>query len=187
VKTAAPIFFRSSAEWRAWLELNHDQELELLVGFYKTATGKPTLTWSESVDEALCFGWIDGVRRRIDDSRYSIRFTPRKQGSAWSRINLAKVKASTAVGKMRPAGMAKYDQRRLDKQAIYSFEQAKVEFDEEFARVFSGHRRAWEFFQNQAPSYRKRATWWVMSAVKAETRAARLQRLMEISGQRRAL
>jgi uncharacterized protein YdeI (YjbR/CyaY-like superfamily) len=177
-----PIYFSSPGEFRAWLEEHHETETEVWVGYWKKATGKPSLVWSEAVDEALCFGWIDGVLRGIDDERHVQRFTPRKPASNWSAINVAKVERLRAEGRMRPAGEAAFARRRDDRSGIYSYEQrhnARLEPDEQ-AR-FEANAAAWEYFASRPPSYRKPALWWVVSAKKPETRERRLATLIEQS------
>jgi len=176
-----PTFFPTPAAFRKWLETNHASAAELLVGFYKRDSGKPSITWPESVDQALCFGWIDGVRRRIDDVSYSIRFTPRKQISSWSAINIARVAELTKLGLMRPAGLRAFEQRRKDKSAIYSYENAVRTFDPSDEKTFRANRKAWQFFNAQAPSYRRVCIYWVTSAKKEETRARRLATLISDS------
>lgn len=176
-----PTFFPTPAAFRKWLETNHASATELLVGFYKRGSGKPSITWPESVDQALCFGWIDGVRRRIDDVSYSIRFTPRKQISNWSAINIARVAELTKLGLMRPAGLRAFEQRREDKSAIYSYENAVQTFDPSDEKTFRANRKAWQFFNAQAPSYRRVCIYWVTSAKKEETRARRLATLINDS------
>jgi len=176
-----PTFFPTPAAFRKWLERNHASAAELLVGFYKRGSGKPSITWPESVDQALCFGWIDGVRRRIDDVSYSIRFTPRKQISNWSAINIARVAELTKLGLMRPAGLRAFEQRREDKSAIYSYENAVRTFDPADEKTFRANRKAWQFFNAQAPSYRRVCIYWVTSAKKEETRARRLATLISDS------
>jgi len=181
---AKPLFFPSPADFRAWLEKNHDQQKELLVGFYKKGSGKPSITWPESVDQALCFGWIDGVRRSCDEFSYTIRFTPRKPGSTWSAINIGRVRELAAAGLMRPAGMQAFEGRLARKSAIYSYEQrAEAQFDAAGERRFRANQRAWEFFQQQPPGYRRLCTFWAMSARQEETRARRLDRLIADSEQ----
>jgi uncharacterized protein YdeI (YjbR/CyaY-like superfamily) len=173
------IYFASAAEFGAWLEEHHADATEVLVGFWRVATDRPSLTWPESVDEALRFGWIDGVRLRVDAERYTIRFTPRKPGSNWSRINLAKVEALRAAGRMRPAGEAAWAARRTDREGVYSFERreaARLEAEQEAA--FRADPQAWDWFQAQAPSYRRTAIHWVISAKRPETRAKRLATLI---------
>jgi uncharacterized protein YdeI (YjbR/CyaY-like superfamily) len=174
------IYFESPAAFRKWLEKNHDKADELLVGFHKRDSGKPSMTWPESVDEALCFGWIDGVRKSVDDERYTIRFTPRKQKSIWSAVNLRKMEALLKAGRVAPAGMAAYERRPKDK-APYSFEQRPESFGPEYEKQFRANRKAWAFFESQPPGYRRIAMWFVLSAKKDETRQRRLQHVIEIS------
>ena len=174
--TADPRFFSSAAEWRAWLEKNHDRADELVVGFWKKATGKPSMTWSESVDEALCFGWIDAIRRRIDDDSYSIRFTRRKPTSNWSAVNVAKMAQLEADGRMTDAGRAAFAHRREDRTGIYSYEQGgDVAFDDADRRA---DKAAWAYWSAAAPSYRKVVMHWVTSAKRPETRAKRMAELV---------
>jgi uncharacterized protein YdeI (YjbR/CyaY-like superfamily) len=177
-----PIYFNSPAEFGAWLEEHHDSETELLLGYWKANTGKPSLTWSEAVDEALCYGWIDGVRRSVDDERHVQRFTPRKPSSTWSAVNVAKIEKLRAEGRMRPAGEAAFALRREDKTGIYSHEQAHdpVLAPDEEARL-RANAEAWAFFQAAPPSYRNPALWWVIRAKKPVTRARRLATLIEDS------
>jgi uncharacterized protein YdeI (YjbR/CyaY-like superfamily) len=177
-----PTFFATPAEFYAWLEANHETETELLVGYYKTGSGKPSMTWSESVDQALCFGWIDGVRRSIDGESYSIRFTPRKADSTWSEVNIKKVAALTEQGLMRPAGIAAFENRREAKTGIYSYEQRdNAVLSEAEQQRLQANPQAWEYFQSKAASYRKAAVWWVVSAKREETREKRLATLIELS------
>ncbi len=176
-----PKFFVHPVAWRDWLEKHHDKHTELLVGFYKKDSGKPSITWPESVDGALCFGWIDGVRRRIDELSYSIRFTPRKPSSTWSAINIRRVEELIEQRLMHPAGMKAFEARREDRSRIYSFEQDRVEFESAQDRQFKANRTAWKFFQTQPLSYRRPATWWVVSAKREETRKRRLATLIEVS------
>ena len=173
-----PRFFATPADFRAWLEENHARKAELVVGFWKKASGEPSITWEESVVEALCFGWIDGVRRTIDDDAYTIRFTPRRPKSIWSARNLKTMQALIEEGRVAPAGLAVYEARDEAKTNRYSFERDSVAFDEEQERTFRKNRKAWDFFQSQPPSYRKPATHWVVSAKKPETRAKRLAQLI---------
>jgi uncharacterized protein YdeI (YjbR/CyaY-like superfamily) len=176
-----PTFFPTPAAFRKWLETNHPSATELLVGFYKKDSGKPSITWPESVDQALCFGWIDGVRRRIDDVSYSIRFTPRKQISNWSAINIARVAELTRLDLMRPAGLRAFEQRREEKSAIYAYENALRTLDPADEKTFRANRKAWKFFNAQAPSYRRVCIYWITSAKKDETRARRLTTLINDS------
>lgn len=176
-----PVFFPKQSDFRKWLEKNHDKETEVLVGFYKVGSGKPSLTWSQSVDEALCFGWIDGVRKSIDEESYSIRFTPRKPKSIWSAINIKKVEELTKQGLMHPAGLAAFNKRDENKSKIYAYEREHAKLDKEFEKRFKSNKKAWAFFQLQAPYYRKVATYWVMSAKQEATRISRLEKLIKAS------
>lgn len=182
-----PQYFASAADFRRWLETHHDAHRELVVGFHKVGTGTPSMTWTESVREALCFGWIDGVRRRIDDERYSIRFTPRKAGSIWSAVNLQHVDALIAEGRMQTAGLAAYEARTDAKSKVYAFEQTEVAFSAHDLAQFTETPHALEFFERQPAGYRKQATWWVISAKQAATRARRLAQLVACSGNRERL
>jgi uncharacterized protein YdeI (YjbR/CyaY-like superfamily) len=176
-----PVFFPTPAEFRKWLKRNHATATELLVGFYKVDSGKPSITWPESVDEALCVGWIDGIRRRIDDRSYCIRFTPRKPTSSWSSVNIRRVKALSKEGRMRPGGLKAYKARKENKVGIYSYEQRPNELPDPYSRLIKKNRKAWEYLQSCPPSYKKAVTWWVISAKKEETRIFRLQTLIEDS------
>jgi uncharacterized protein YdeI (YjbR/CyaY-like superfamily) len=178
----SPEFFATPAEFEAWLEDHHETTTELLVGFHRRKSGRPSLTWAESVEVALCFGWIDGVRRGLDDDSYTIRFTPRKPDSHWSRINVAKAQELIADGRMRPAGRAAFERRRADRTARASYERdepAELEPDQE--QRLRANEPAWAFFSTQPPWYRRTATHWVTSAKRPETRERRLQRLIEDS------
>jgi uncharacterized protein YdeI (YjbR/CyaY-like superfamily) len=183
-----PTFFATPAEWRAWLEKHHATEPELLVGFYKKGSGRPSITWPESVDEALCYGWIDGVRRSLGDEAYTIRFTPRKKRSFWSNVNIRRVGELIAEGRMRPAGLAAFEVRTGERSGVYSFEQKDpVAFDAAMEREFRADAAAWAYFQSCPPWYRRTATWWVVSAKKEETRAKRLATLIAESAAGRAI
>ncbi len=182
-----PAFFATPAAFRSWLEAHHATETELLVGFYKKGSGKPSITWPESVDEALCVGWIDGVRRRIDDVSYSIRFTPRKRGSIWSAINIARAGELTTLGQMRPAGLKAFEARIEAKSRVYAYENALRALDPKDEKTFRANRKAWKFFNEQARSYCRVALYWVTSAKKEETRACRLATLIEDSANGRRL
>ena len=173
-----PRFFATAAEFRAWLAAHHTTEPELLVGFYKTGSGVPSITWPESVDEALCFGWIDGVRRRLDERRYTIRFTPRRPGSTWSEVNTRRMEELIAAGRVAPAGLAAYAARDEAKTAQYSYEARNRPLDPEYEAEFRAHPAAWEWFQAQAPSFQRTAQWWVMSARQEPTRRRRLAQLV---------
>lgn len=183
----APRFFTDPGKWREWLSQNYSTELELLVGFYKRSTGKPSMTWPESVDVALCFGWIDGVRRSVDNESYSIRFTPRKARSIWSAVNIRRVEELSRAGLMHPAGLQKFELRSAERSSIYAFEQKNIEFDNLQRASFRADKAAWKFFQGQANWYQRTATWWVISAKREETRAKRLASLIECSGRGRTL
>jgi uncharacterized protein YdeI (YjbR/CyaY-like superfamily) len=176
-----PIFFSDQKAFRKWLEKNHKKETEVLVGFYKVSTGKPTLTWSESVDQALCFGWIDGVRTSINDESYQIRFTPRKATSNWSAVNIKKISELTKKGLMMPAGIAAFKNRKEKNSEIYSYENEEAVFPPEFEKKFKANKKAWKYFEALAPGYRKTSKSWVMSAKQETTREKRLAMLIEDS------
>src|SRR6187549_2738244 len=168
-----PTFFPAQSHFRKWLEKYHEKETELLVGFYKVDSGKPSMTWSQSVDEALCFGWIDGVRKSIDKDSYQIRFTRRKSTSIWSAINIKKIEELTKQGLMEPAGLASFEKRTEGKSKIYSYEKEKVELTPRFKKKFKANKKAWDYFQSLAPSYKKVSTHWVMSTKQETTRIKR--------------
>jgi uncharacterized protein YdeI (YjbR/CyaY-like superfamily) len=172
-----PKYFKSRAVFREWLQDHHDTAIELLVGFRKRASGKPSMTWSESVDQALCFGWIDGVRRSIDESSYCIRFTPRKPRSIWSRVNIARFRKLEAEGLVAPMGAKAFEQGH-ELTAHYSYENAPRELTGPDLVRFKANARAWAYFQSSAPSYRKVVLWWVLSAKRPETRERRLATLI---------
>lgn len=176
-----PTFFKTPATFRRWLARHHGDTAELLVGFYKKESGKGGITYSEALDEALCFGWIDGVRRSRDEVSYTIRFTPRKPRSNWSAVNVRHVTRLIAAGRMQPPGMAAYERRTADK-AGYSYEERPTRLSPTLAKRFRAARQAWTFFQAQPPGYRRTATFWVMSAKREETRERRLASLIEHSG-----
>lgn len=176
-----PTFFASPGDFRRWLQRNAREAQELLVGFYKTGSGKPSITWPEAVDEALCFGWIDGVRKRVDDVSYTIRFTPRKPGSIWSSVNIRRARALLEEGRMTPAGVAAFDARRENKSGVYSYEQRPDDLIEPYAGMLARNAAANRFFKQQTASYRRAATWWVISAKKEETRLKRARTLIELS------
>jgi uncharacterized protein YdeI (YjbR/CyaY-like superfamily) len=176
-----PIFFPTPADFRRWLEENHERETELLVGFYKVGSGKPSMTWSEAVDQALCFGWIDGVRRAIDAESYSNRFTPRRAKSNWSAVNIKKVEELTAQGLMQPAGLAAYEKREESRSKIYVYENAPKQFSDEFEKRFRANLKAWNFFEKQANWYKKQMVSWVMTAKQETTRERRLEKLIAAS------
>ena len=176
---AEPIFFATPAAFRKWLMKNHATSREQWIGFYRKASGRPSITWPESVDEALCVGWIDGLRKTIDAESYKIRFTPRKQESNWSAVNIARVKELTKEGRMQPAGLAAYARRKEEKSGIYAYEnRKKAVFDEADEKQFRANRPAWEFFQRQPPSYRQNVIWALATAKKEETRRRKLEKLI---------
>ena len=181
-----PVFFKDQKAMFAWFKKNHKKEMEVLVGFYKKGTGKPSVTWPESVDVALCYGWIDGVRKGVDEETYTIRFTPRKAGSIWSAINIAKIQKLTDEGQMRPEGLAAFAKKTEKKSLIYSYEQKGLELTPEYEQQFKANAAAWHGFMEFPPSYRKTAGHWVMSARQEATRQKRLETLMADSaaGQR---
>lgn len=186
--TAEPIFFATPVDFRAWLHEHHATEREQWVGFYKVGSGRPSITWPESVDEALCYGWIDGLRRSIDDASYMIRFTPRKPNSNWSAVNIGRVAELTAQGRMQPAGLAAFDRRRNETSAIYSYEQSvQAALDQVDEQQLQANPAAWQFFQAQPRSYRQAAVRWVISAKKLDTRRSRLARLIDDSAQGRTV
>lgn len=178
-----PTFFAKQSGFRNWLKKNHKKETELIVGFYKVNSGKQSITWSQSVDEALCFGWIDGVRTSIDKDSYQIRFTPRKPTSIWSAINIKKVEALIKQGLMHPAGLASFEKRKEERSKVYSFENEEMEFTRDFEKKFKANKTAWKYFQLLAASYKKTSKHWVMSAKQETTRLKRLNQLIEESEQ----
>jgi uncharacterized protein YdeI (YjbR/CyaY-like superfamily) len=174
-----PIFFRDTAEFRKWLEVNHQTETELLVGYYKVGTKKPSMTWSKSVDEALCFGWIDGIRKSIDEESYCNRFTPRNPKSNWSAVNIKKVEQLIRQGKMMPGGLAAFEKRTEARSEIYSYENKPEQFSPELESRFRENKAAWEFFSRQSTSYKKTVMFYVMGAKQETTRFSRLDKLMQ--------
>ena len=183
-----PTFFATPDELRAWLAEHHEARDELWVGFHKKATGRSSVTWPQAVDQALCFGWIDGVRKSLGDESYKIRFTPRKSRSTWSAINVRRYGELLAEGLVAPAGVAAFERRAEDRTAIYSYENRdKAVFEDEQEARFRADAAAWEWFQAQPPSYRRTATYWVVSAKRPETRERRLTRLIEDSAAGRTI
>ena len=182
-----PEFFRTSADFGCWLEKNHATATELWVGFYKKDSGKPSLTWVESVDQALCFGWIDGIRKRIDEISYQIRFTPRQRGSIWSAINIKRAKELVRQKQIRPAGLTAFAARIENKSGIYSYEQRSTELNQPYANLLKKNKAASNFFERQPRSYRKMIGWWIISAKKEETRMARLVKLISESAKGKRL
>jgi uncharacterized protein YdeI (YjbR/CyaY-like superfamily) len=182
-----PEFFRTPADFRNWLEKNHATATELWVGFYKKHSGKPSITWPESVDQALCFGWIDGIRKRVDEISYKIRFTPRQRGSIWSAINVKRAEQLLKQEQMRPIGLKAFAARIENKSGIYSYEQRSTELGQPYAKLLKKNKTAWNFFQTQPPSYKKIVGWWIVSAKKEETRMARLAKLISESAKGKRL
>ncbi len=183
-----PTFFPTPADFRAWLQAHHDKFRELLVGFHKKSSGKPSITWPESVQVALCFGWIDGVRKSRDETSYTIRFTPRKPTSNWSSININLVRRLTKQGLMHPAGLKVFAARNAKKSATYSYEQRKhPKFTRELERQFHANKSAWEFFRSQAPWYQRVTTFWVIGAKREETKLKRLSELIGHSQRQRRI
>jgi len=176
-----PVFFATAQDFRNWLHRHHETHTELLVGFYRVKSGRASMSWPESVDEALCYGWIDGVRRSIDEQSYSIRFTPRKKDSIWSAVNIKKVEVLKDKGLMMEAGLKAYSFRTEKKSAIYSHESEMKELSEALQQRFELHEEAWGFFNAQAPSYKKRIIHWIMSAKQEATRLSRLQKTITAS------
>lgn len=180
-------YFKSASDFRQWLETNHASVRELWVGLYKKDSGRGGMTYAEAIDEALCFGWIDGLKKRVDNLSYTHRFTPRKPRSIWSRINIQHAERLTKAGRMMPAGLKAYAARDPMKSGVYSFENAVRKLALADERRFKADKTAWAFFQQQPPGYRRLAIWWVVRAKKKETRARRLAQLMADSGKARRL
>lgn len=181
-------FFKTQQEFRQWLETNHNKKTELIVGYYKVGTGKTSITWSQSVDQALCFGWIDGVRKSIDEDSYCIRFTPRRKNSIWSAINIKKIEELTKAGLIKPEGLNAFSNRIDEKSKIYSHEKPTSTLDPHFEKQFTQNKIAWNFFLNQPPSYKKVIIHWIMSAKQDKTKQARLEKtIIESEQQKRVL
>jgi uncharacterized protein YdeI (YjbR/CyaY-like superfamily) len=176
-----PKFFKNQADFRKWLEINHKKETELVVGFYKRESGKHSMTWSQSVDEALCFGWIDGIRKSIDKKSYCIRFTPRRQSSTWSAVNIRKIEELIKQGLMQPAGLEIYKHRKVEKSGVASYESEAKQLDKSYEMKFKVNKTAWEFFTKQAPSYQKTIIHWIMTAKQETTRITRLEKIINES------
>jgi len=171
-----PLFFAKQKEFRKWLKENHKKATEVLVGYYKVASGKPSITWSQSVDEALCFGWIDGVRRSIDSESYYNRFTPRRPNSNWSAINIKKVEMLIENGLMQSAGLEAFNKRKEEKSKVYSFENEAKKLPPPYEKQFKANKKAWEYYTSQAPSYQKMVAHWIISAKQEKTRLSRLEK-----------
>ena len=180
-------FFKTPLAFRKWLAANHSTSKELWVGFYKKGSGKPSIDWPASVEEALCFGWIDGIRKRIDDVSYQIRFTPRRPSSTWSTVNIKIAERLSKQKRMQPAGLKAFAARKESRSGIYSYEQRSPELVEPYARKLKRNKAAWDFFQAQPASYRKMMNWFIVSAKLEETRTKRLDRLIEASVQGRRM
>ena len=176
-----PTFFKTPADFRKWLTKHHASAAELWVGFHKKDSGKQSITWPESVDEALSYGWIDGVRKKVDETSYKIRFTPRRPRSIWSAVNIKRVAELTRDSRMQPAGEKAFAARLENKSGIYAYEQRQPELPETYAKELRKNRAAAKFFESQPPSYRKLAMWWIVSAKQEETRRKRLRKLIEAS------
>ncbi|WP_269233921.1 YdeI/OmpD-associated family protein [Flavobacterium flavigenum] len=182
-----PTFFATPEQFRFWLENHHQTETELLVGFYKVNTKKPSMSWSESVDQALCFGWIDGIRKTIDEESYSIRFTPRKKSSIWSVINIKKVEQLTKAGLMTEAGKKAFELKSEERSGIYSHEREAYILDPELEKLFKANKPAWDFFEKQAPSYKRVVIHLIMSAKQQKTRLSRLEKAITASAERKRI
>jgi uncharacterized protein YdeI (YjbR/CyaY-like superfamily) len=180
-------YFKSPGEFRRWLEKNHATTRELWVGYYKKRSGQPSMTWPESVDQALCFGWIDGIRKRVDDLRYTIRFTPRKRESIWSAVNIKRAQELSDKGLMKHPGMTEFNARKENKSGIYSYEQRSDKLEAPYEERLRQDKAAWNFFYAQPPSYRKAISWWVVSAKQEATRFKRLEKLMKESAKGKRL
>jgi uncharacterized protein YdeI (YjbR/CyaY-like superfamily) len=180
-------FFKTPSDFRKWLEPHHATAQELWVGYYKKDSGKPSITWPESVDEALCFGWIDGLRKSVDATSYKIRFTPRRPRSIWSAVNIRRAQELITTGRMQPAGLKAFEARTEDRSRVYSYEQEDKPLDEQYAKQLRANRRAWKFFQAQTPGYQKMMTRWIVSAKKEETRLKRLAQLIAESAEGRTI
>ncbi len=187
MKGTKATFFETPADFHQWLAKHHAQASELLVGLRKKDSGKPSITWPESVDEALCFGWIDGIRRTLDETSYTIRFTPRRPGSKWSAVNIRRARELIAEGRMAPAGLAAFGKRVAGPARSYVPSEHTGELPAVYGRELKANREAWDFFRAQAPSYRKKLVWWVTSAKNEATRLRRLERLIEASAGGRRL
>ncbi|HEY1768762.1 MAG TPA: YdeI/OmpD-associated family protein [Chthoniobacterales bacterium] len=182
-----PLFFASPEELRSWFKENHATAAEIWLGYHKKNSGHASVTWPESLDEALCVGWIDGIRKSIDRQSYKIRFTPRRRGSIWSAVNIRRAVALTSKGRMTPAGRKAFAARKENKSGIYSYEQRRAELPEPGEKILRRNPAAWKFFQARPPSYRKMMSWWIASAKREETRRARLARLIAASAEGRSL
>jgi len=181
-------FFKTPAHFRRWFEKNYKKSSELWVGFYKKDTGRPSITWKESVDQALCFGWIDGIRKKIDELSYTIRFTPRNPKSNWSKINIVRIMELKKLGLVTDKGWEIFEKRDKIKSAQYSFEQRQnPKLPSSYLKMFKANKKAWDFFSTQPSWYRRIATWWAISAKQEETRLRRLNQLINDSAELRTI
>jgi uncharacterized protein YdeI (YjbR/CyaY-like superfamily) len=180
-------FFRSVSELRRWLEKNHSKSDELWIGFYRKDSGKGGITYAEALDEALCYGWIDGIRKKLDTDSFTTRFTPRKPRSIWSNVNIAHIERLTREGRMMPPGIAAYERKDDARSGVYSFEREVARLEPKMVTLFKRNPQAWKYFEAQPPYYRRLTAWWVISAKKEETRARRLAQLIELSSRRQRL
>jgi uncharacterized protein YdeI (YjbR/CyaY-like superfamily) len=183
---ADPVFFPTEADFRRWLKTNHQTVTELLVGFWKKSSGRPSIDWPQARDQALCFGWIDGIRKSLGEDAYTIRFTPRRKGSIWSKVNVERYEALSASGQMTPAGVRAYEENK-HKSGLYAYENEQKELTAAEEKLFRRTKSAWADWEKRPPSYRKSALHWIMSAKKPETRAKRLGELIAFSAEGRRL
>ena len=183
----SPKFFRTPAAFHKWLAANQAKSKELWVGFYNKKSGKPSITWPAAVDEALCFGWIDGIRKNVDADSYKIRFSPRQPASIWSAVNIGNIERLIKAERMQPAGLKAYEARKENRSGIYSYEQRSPELVEPYLGMLKRNQAAWKFYQAQPPGYRKIMNWWVVSAKQEATRLKRVDKLIEASAQRRRM
>jgi uncharacterized protein YdeI (YjbR/CyaY-like superfamily) len=186
-KSISVTFFPTPAHFRHWLERNHQTKTELWVGYYKRSTGQPSITWPQSVDQALCFGWIDGIRKAVDEVSYMVRFTPRRKTSVWSAVNIRNVQRLIETGHMRPVGLAAFAARQEHRCEIYSYEQRPQDLPEPLAKRMRKNKRAWQFFEAQPAGYRRQITWWIVSARTEAIRQKRLAALTEASAKERRI
>jgi len=173
-----PKYFRSPEAFRLWLKSNHSSAKELWVGYHKKAAGKASLTWPESVDEALCYGWIDGIRNTVDETRYTIRFTPRSPSSSWSAVNIRRARALIKEGRMRASGLQAFKRRHTSQPQRYSYENRPTDLPPTYLKRLKANKEAWSFYRSQPPWYRRAATWWIISATREETKLKRLSALI---------
>lgn len=180
-------FFKTQDALRKWLEKNHNKKDELWLGYYKKTSGKQSVTYAQAVDEAICFGWIDGIAKGIDEEKYCQRYTPRRPKSIWSAVNIKKVTELTKVGRMHEAGLKTFNNRDLNQAGLYSFEQKEITMPSAYIRKFKANKKAWAYFSNMPKGYQKTATWWVISAKQEATRLRRLDTLIKDSEARRKI